>query len=228
MRRGAVAVAVVACLAMTACASEDDRVRVVRLGSAPPAETQITVPKAGPEGFTPPGSWPKACELLTQADMRAVLPDITKLTQESRQLRFTVRTPTGMDRGERGIPGGHCTYIFYLSGTESEEYQESYKGWLNVTVEVAGHPDIVAQNYENMAHGTRIDALGAERCVEQMAGEYFCRTRRLAFTVHAVQLPYGFRFADQPADAEDMTSYFHEYAVPELVRAVTAKLERPG
>jgi hypothetical protein len=217
-------VALGVCLLMTACAGADDEVRVVSLGSAPPAEHRIKVPKAGPEGFTPPGSWPKACDLLTKADMRAILPDITELTQESKQLRFTVRTPDGISRGERGVPGGHCTYIYYLAGTETEEYQESYKGWLNVTVEIAGAPDIVEENYASMAHGTETDALGATTCVEQSTSEYFCRTRRLAFTVHSVNLPYGFRFEDQPADAEDMTSYFHEHAMPEFVRAVTSKL----
>jgi hypothetical protein len=231
MRRGAVALAAAGvCLLLTACEPAEDEVRAVTLGSAPPAETRITVPEPGPEGFTPPGSWPKACDLLTETDLQAVLPDITHLTQEPRQLRFTVRTPDGISRGERGIPGGHCQYIFYLSGTETEEYRETYKGWLNVTVDVAGAPDIVERNFELLAHGEPVDAPGAAECVTQSASEVLCRTKKLAFTVHAVQLPYGFRFEGQPADAENVTQlfteHFHEHGLPELVRAVTSKLRR--
>jgi hypothetical protein len=135
----------------------------------------------GPVGFTPPGSWPKACDLLPKADMRAILPDITQLTQESGQLRFSVRTPDGISRGERRIPVGHCRYIYYLAGTETQEFKESYKGWLNVTVDLAGDPDIVEANYRRMAHGMEADAPAVVTCVDQSTSEYFCRTEDLAF-----------------------------------------------
>jgi hypothetical protein len=213
---------------LSACAADQDQVRTISLGSAPSTGPRITVPKAGPEGITPPSSWPKACDLLTKADMRAILPDITYLTQESEQLRFTVRTLEGTRRGVRRIPGGHCTYIYYLAGTQTEEFKESYKGWLNVTVELAGDPEVVETNYEAMVHGDETDALGAERCVLQSVGEYLCRTQDLVFTVHAIHVPYGFRFEDQPEDAEDMTTYFSEHAMPEFVKAVTSKLDGAG
>jgi hypothetical protein len=192
---------------------------------AAPRIATTRMPAVSPEadGLTRFDRWPNACALLTTADLRAVLPQVTKVTQTPHSQRITV-TNLGDDQDDRDAPETSCDTRFWVAGTERKRHSEP--DLVRVEDVAVGDTGTVKDNYDSLA-GTRPripGGLGAAECV--LTGTvYYCRTQSVAFSVGTGTSLYIDRFAGQPKHVTAQT-YWVRDVLPKFVRTVSAKL--PG
>ncbi|MDN3351169.1 hypothetical protein [Actinomadura sp. DC4] len=226
-RRTAVAALAGGLLTAGACApartTPPIRVAAPRIGTP-----TVSPPPAEADGLSRFDSWPKACDLLTAADVRAVLPQITKITQTPREQQIKVTNLGDGEGDDRDAPDTSCETRFWVAGTEKKRHAEP--DLIRVEDVAVGDTDTVKDNYETLA-GSRPripGGLGALECVRDVT-DYYCRTSRVAFSVGTGPSLYIDRFVGQPKKVEART-YWVGTVLPEFVRSIAAKLPRgrPG
>jgi fermentation-respiration switch protein FrsA (DUF1100 family) len=194
----------------------------IRVVAPRPGATRVSLAPAEADGLTRFDSWPRACELLTPADLRAILPQVTKVVQTPREQQIRV-TNLGDGAGDdRDAPGSSCETRFWVAGTEKNKHAQP--DLVRVEDIAVGDTDTVKDNYDSLA-GSRPrvpGGLGALECV-RAASDYYCRLPHIAFSVSAGPSLYIDRFAGQPEKVEAHT-YWVDNVLPEFVRSVAAKL----
>jgi hypothetical protein len=195
----------------------------IRVAAPRIATTHVPVAVAEADGLTRFDGWPKACALLTVADLKAVLPQVTKVVQTPREQRVTV-TNLGAGEGEddRDVPGIACETRFWVAGTERQRH--AAPDIVRVEDVAVGDAATVKDNYDAIARSKRKVAIGGLDCVLD-GHEYYCRTRRVAFAVGTGPSLYIDRFVGQPKKVEAWT-YWVNNVLPEFVRTVASKLPR--
>jgi hypothetical protein len=189
------------------------------------AASTLKLAPAEADGLTRFDSWPNACELLTAEDLRAVLPQVTKVDQTPREQQIRV-TNLGQGTGDddRDAPGTACETRFWVAGAEKKP--NAQPDLLRVEDIAVGDTDTVSDNYNTLTRGRpRVPGgLGATECV--LAGtDYYCRMSHIAFSVGTGPTLYTGGFAGQPKRTEAHT-YWVQTVLPEFVRSVASKL--PG
>jgi hypothetical protein len=196
----------------------------IRVAAPRIAATRMPAPPAEADGLTRFDSWPKACDLLTAADLRAVLPQVTKVTQTPHEQRFRVTNLGDGPGDDRDGPETACETRFWVAGTERKPHAQP--DLVRVEDIAVGDIGIVKDNYDTLA-GTRRripGGLGAAECVLAGTG-YYCRMPHVAFSVGTGRTLSIDRFAGQPEHVAALTYWVHD-VLPELVRSVASKL--PG
>src|SRR4051812_3131576 len=61
----------------------------IPVGAAPATGTKVAVAEPDSTGFTPLAKWPRACDLLDEGDIRAVLPSASRVTPAPSDLKLT-------------------------------------------------------------------------------------------------------------------------------------------
>jgi hypothetical protein len=174
------------------------------------------------DGLTQFDSWPKACELLTAQDLKAVLPQVTKVTQMPQEQRIRV-TNLGDGAGDdRDVPGSSCETRFWVAGTERKPHAEP--DLVRVEDIAVGDTGTVKENYDALARSKpRVPGgLGALECVLASV-DYYCRMPHIAFSVGTGSSLYIDSFAGQPKHRAART-YWVSNVLPEFVRSVASKL----
>ncbi|GAB2833038.1 hypothetical protein GCM10027176_41730 [Actinoallomurus bryophytorum] len=188
-----------------------------RIGATP-----MSLAPAEADGLTRFDSWPKACELLTAADLRAILPQVTKVVQTPREQQIKVTNLGDGDGDDRDAPGSSCETRFWVAGTEKNKHAQP--DLVRVEDIAVGDTDTVKDNYDSLA-GSRPrvpGGLGTLECV-RAAPDYYCRLPHIAFSVSAGPSLYIDSFVGQPKKVEART-YWVDDVLPEFVRSVAAKL----
>jgi hypothetical protein len=226
-RRGRTTAGALACgmLTIAACGSPADRTTPpIRVAAPRIAATRMSVAPAEADGLTRFDSWPKACELLTADDLRAVLPQVTKLTQTPYEQQIKVTNLGDGDGDDRDAPESSCETRFWVAGTERKPHAEP--DLVRVEDIAVGDADTVKENYDALVRSRpRIPGgLGALECALADAA-YYCRLPHVAFSVSTGPALYIDSFAGQP---KTMTArrYWLEHVLPEFVRSVASKLPR--
>lgn len=184
----------------------------------------MSLAPAEADGLTRFDSWPKACALLTPADLRAVLPQVTKVVQTPKEQQIKVTNLGDGDGDDRDAPGSACETRFWVAGTERRP--RSQPDLVRVEDVAVGDTGTVKDNYDTLA-GSRPripGGLGALECV--LAGaDYYCRMPRIAFSVGTGPSLYIAGFVGQPKNVE-ARAYWLNDVLPRLVRSVASKLPR--
>lgn len=207
--------------ALAAC-SPSPTTPPIRVAAPRIATTRLPAPRSEADGLTRFDSWPRACDLLTAADLRAVLPQVTKVAQTPHEQRIRV-TNLGDGAGDdRDAPETACETRFWVAGTERKPHARP--DVVRVEDVAVGDTGIVKDNYATLA-GTRPripGGLGAAECV--LAGlVYYCRMPHVAFAVGTGPALYIDGFAGQPKHVTAQTYWVHD-VLPALVRSVASKL----
>lgn len=183
--------------------------------------TRIRLPPAEASGIAQFRRWPKACALLTQDDMKAVLPQITKIVETPHTQKIKI-----MNLGDVGddydAPGTSCEIKFWVAGTERK--RRAVPDVVRVEDIAVGDTDTVEDNYGSLAQGMPKvpGGLGALECVLD-TDHYYCRMPNIAFSVGAGSSLYIDRFVGQPVHTQARTYWVHD-VLPGFVRSVASKL----
>ena len=222
---GALARGLPAVLAVAACAPSAGRTTPpIRVAAPRIAASRMSAPPVEADGLTRFDSWPKACKLFTAEDLRAVLPQVSKVTQTPYEQRITVTNLGDGDGDDRDAPESSCETRFWVAGTERNPHAEP--DVVRVEDIAVGDTGTVKDNYDTLARSRpRIPGgLGALECVLADAG-YYCRLPHVAFSVGTGPALYIDSFAGQPKHMAART-YWLEHVLPEFVRSVASKLPR--
>lgn len=134
--------------------------------------------------------WPKACALLTDADIKAVLPQVTRVAREPEDQKITLLPPISND----AIPapprdvtakGAECRYKLVLPATGlviDEKYGFSDAS-LRVSVDYAGSPKAVKQNFLASNDDERIAVPHGQCYSGGPTSGVSCRKGSLAFSI---------------------------------------------
>ena len=204
------------------CAPAKPTTPAIRVVAPRTGATPMALAPAEADGLTRFDSWPKACELLTPADLRAILPQVTKVVQTSREQQIKVTNLGDGADDDRDAPGSSCETRFWVAGTEQQKHAQP--DLVRVEDIAVGDTDTVKDNYDSLAESRpRVPGgLGTLECV-RAASDYYCRLPHIAFSVGTGPSLYIDRFVGQPTKVEAHT-YWVDNVLPELVRSVAARL----
>lgn len=193
----------------------------IRVGAPLISKSRISLPPAEADGLAQLREWPKACDLLTPADMKAVLPQITKIVESPRAQKMKIMYLDDED-GDYDAPGTSCEIQFWVAGTERARHARP--DILHVDDIAVGDTDTVKDNYDSVARprSRAPGGLGAVECAADEDG-YYCRMPNIAFAVSAEASLYIAGFAGQPKHIEART-YWVRNVLPAFVRSVSSKL----
>jgi hypothetical protein len=186
----------------------------VVVNAAPAVTTKITVETPLPgEGLTPGGAWPKACELVTVADVTAMLPQAKKVDARGNGGTFEVN----LNRGETiTVPEANCRIEFDLPRDAEIALRNTS---LELRILAVGTPANARLNFDHDDGEPLPLAEGAE-CRVQVGKLVQCLKGGIVFSVDG-HIADDIRFADQVGSAED---FYFEKVRKELAKLVLAKL----
>jgi hypothetical protein len=199
----------------------------IRVGSVPPPVAKIAVVPPDANGLAPFPSWPKACDLLTDADVRGLLPQSFRIQHRSADLTFNLQH-SALDPGrQQAVAGASCGISWWLPGDSSDPTVNSPTVQLHVSLAAVGTPALVRTNYFRDTGSVNYHAVpldfGADECAEEFGETYECRRQQVAFSIGWELHTQGMdRFQGQGRDTTKQ--FFDQHVGVELVRAVIAKL----
>lgn len=164
----------------------------VQLGTVPdtPSAARFTGAPLHPSGFFQFDQWPKACDLLTDADFRAVFPQVSEIRRIPGDTRLKVTTVgLGVFATEdaRAV-GATCKVALAVPGIDFDRAQPIALSGLVVDIEVnaAGSAEIIEKNppQKPLPGVTEEVMVGAIRCVSIGASNGLeCATPQAVFEV---------------------------------------------
>jgi hypothetical protein len=206
-----------------ACAPVHERTTPpIRVGRPRISATRLTLPPPEANGLAQFRRWPKACDLLTADDMKAVLPQITKIVERPRAQEIRILNLDAV--GDFDAPDSACEISFWVAGAERRKH--GVPDVLRVDDVAVGDTATVKDNYDSLARvrgGVPAD-LGALECASD-ADSYFCRMPNIAFSVSAAPSFFIDRFDGQPRHTEPRAYWVHS-VLPAFVRSIASKLPR--
>lgn len=214
-------------LAVTGCSHGKASAPPVQVRTPRIATSRITLPDAEATGLAQFGRWPKACALLTDRDLTALLPQVTKVETTSRKQRVRVLGAGGDSDGDGDaydVPNSSCEVRFWVGGAERRPHARP--DVVRVEDIAVGNASVVGRNYRALARGKPVtpEDLGAAECVRDVV-TYYCLLPRIAFAVGAASTVSVDRFTGQPPGVRTYT-YWVGRVLPLLVRSVASKLPR--
>jgi hypothetical protein len=132
--------------------------------------------------------WPKACGLLTDGEIKAVLPQVTKVEREAEDQEIKLLEPISNDVGVPAPPrtvtakGAICTYKLKLpaAGLSNDRLIPAS---LRVEVDYAGTPAAVKKNFLVARDDKRIAVPDGQCHGRRIFAGVSCRKRSLAFSI---------------------------------------------
>ncbi|WP_328941081.1 hypothetical protein OG259_05065 [Streptomyces sp. NBC_00250] len=171
LNRWCAVLAVTAPLALAGCSSPPP---ALEFGTAEPSGPRLAAQPAA-NGSLPVAQWPNACEVLSDTEIHAILPQATDFEREP--LKVTIMNFNPLAESAPGTTGdvaaGGCSYKFGLPS----EYESKRNSSIKLTFTAIADPALVRESYaEDMKdareQATRLKkefrdlgaALGAEGC----------------------------------------------------------------
>ncbi len=197
-RRGVIAIAVVTLLAtllpaavVVALLAEDwvwpRGGDTARFGAAHPAGGLLTM-QVTAGALVPARDWPSACGLLTDAEIRAVLPDARRITRMydgvmTRTIEEFAADPSW--HAEAYAAQGRCVWGMELPGEAANSWT-----WIRVRIDAVGDPDLVRRYHasQELGRGAGLGAIhppGVDACYVSALydAHLVCRQGPLMFDV---------------------------------------------
>jgi len=243
------ALAAVLVAAVTACGASGPPPEIVT-GTVPAGQSAVTLPGYPPQSVGDGDEWPRACELLTEAEVLAVLPQATRVRREPRGEQFTYKlvgsgtydtpqAPRGNPYAQPrtiDVPEKSCETWTYLPSDD----EEGHYATVEVTVDMVGSPDTVFYFFSppDQDDVPLPDAFGAEVCYEQVTDDpepanvstFLCRkgpmSVRVVGIIEDVEEGSGVRL---PGDAttssrQAVVDWYRTQVVPQFVGAVARRM----
>ncbi|MER7951520.1 hypothetical protein ABTY59_29405 [Streptomyces sp. NPDC096079] len=141
LNRWCLVLAVAAPLALSGCSSEPPPLEFgaakpsgPRLAARPPANASLTL-----------GQWPNACEVLSDEEIRAILPQAKDVAREPVKVTIIDFSPLSESApGTTGdVPAGGCEFRFGLPAA----YESAHNSSVKVTFTAIADPALVERNY---------------------------------------------------------------------------------
>ncbi|MEU9023381.1 hypothetical protein [Actinomadura sp. NPDC048394] len=167
-------------LAWRSCAPDrPEHAPPLLVGAAKPDAARIDPGTVGrPDGFVDGSGWPDACAFLSDAEIRAVLPQATRVRRTGGEVKLRTMNAFDATGGPLTAPRGSCTYTFDLPGLHGVV--------IEVSEEIDARPAVVEMNWSNLL-SNRHDvpgALDAESCAAGITAlPMTCRKGQLAYDV---------------------------------------------
>jgi hypothetical protein len=212
----AAASAVLAVLA-SGCAEAPPPTIAIRDAPASPAKLTLAKPAKG--GLVPGPKWPKACDLLSPADIQAILPEATDI--EHRGLEAQVEVVEGRNLArlrEVQVPQRSCQIEFNLPHADDDPSTALRSATVQVQLDAVGSPKIAGMNYN--ALGDLVEGSGADECRTLTDTNYNCRAGGVVFTVDGSAAP-DLMFEGQQGKA---TTFYGHRVLQEFVKFIAAKV----
>ncbi|TDD63643.1 hypothetical protein E1293_42780 [Actinomadura darangshiensis] len=147
----------------------------VKVGGAAPSGPMImssVIPDGA--GFQPGPSWPNACEALTDAEIRAVLPQARSITRHPRDIKVGYLSQNLKSGGSLTAENADCTYEFMLP--------KETKATITVQERAIASRDTIDLNWwQDLQHSGTKGLYGAERCTTGTA--VVCRQGSMYYNV---------------------------------------------
>lgn len=221
------AMAVMFVLTAAACGGSSEAAPV-KIGAAPTQQTPVSLPAVAPGGgLAPLDRWPSGCSMLTDADIKAILPQAEKFERETRSGDVRIFDELGRPTREDTAKESGCGITFWLPKQSRTQKVPSVS--MSVIVEVVGTPSVVNLNWSQLAGRSfsKIDSYSADECKSNQAtGQYRCRKggMSIALVSDAASL-YIAEFENQTGEGRPaMVAHWQERVVPELLKAITGKM----
>ncbi|MFD3513138.1 hypothetical protein [Streptomyces sp. NPDC058657] len=241
-RTGLIALTVAAGTALlTGCAGEEPPTPV-EYGSARPAGDTL--------GLKPPrgsavtlSQWPDGCKLVTDEELRAVLPQAKSVTREPRKLTIMNFNPlVEAAPGTTGdVPRAGCKYEFHLPSDGEKEFPNSHFSLLVTTI---ADPALVAKEYredkdravkKEKGFADLAGSWGAKDCYrvgEGFSAKVTCLQGAYVFEVDGdtdaagvAQMPEpGAEKSENLAAVQKRRDLWMEKVLPQIARTVAARL----
>jgi hypothetical protein len=221
-------IVVLACLVLTACGA-DITVRDAKPG---PEKATVNVPTGG---VVNPRDWPNACTFISDAEIKAILPQVENIKRTSDWVKVPDAIALGGKAGVGLSPHGQCEYSFKLP--QNGEYRSNYEGTGRFTVKIlaVGDPKLLARYfvsikavYNESSVVADVDAgrLGADECFDRATSKYnslspVCRRGPLMFESYGADFLY-IDFENAKERTAAFKSAVDERVTPAFYRAVTA------
>lgn len=179
--------------ALLAACGEDEPPEPLVMEPAPAeVATQINLDlPVDPSGAFVFDQWPKACDLLTDADIKVVLPQLTQVTREPEDQQITLLPEISNDvvyvlpLRTVTATGAHCEYDLELPATGMQfEEEGGFSGAsLRVYVDYAGTPEAVEQNFSVASDAEPIEVPDGECYASEGSAGLSCRKGSLTFSI---------------------------------------------
>jgi len=243
MRALVTALAALTVITMSACSSPAP----IALGSAPASPSDkinLSLPM-DPSGFYDFNSWPRACDLLSDGDLRAVFPQATDIARVPEDLKLTVLPDfspfsNGNGGGTHTVRGAQCTFTFSLPGIVRRA-GDRWTGYsLELEIEATGSTEVVRENRPKANNpGERNEYVGGADCVVSPSlgsTQLECSSTNLAFSIKDLTDNFSqddgtirFQRGDQITtftrdQLVQRSDFMTRQILPELVKTITAKL----
>ena len=222
MRALVTALAALTVITMSACSSPAP----IALGSAPASPSDkinLSLPM-DPSGFYDFNSWPRACDLLSDGDLRAVFPQATDIARVPEDLKLTVLPDfspfsNGNGGGTHTVRGAQCTFTFSLPGIERRA-GDRWTGYsLEREIEATGSTEVVRENRPK-ANNEYVGGASTNLAfsIKDLTGNFSQDDGTIRFQ-RGDQITTFTR--DQLVQRSD---FMTRQILPELVKTITAKL----
>jgi hypothetical protein len=187
---------------------EKPPLQIEAMTDAPPVPLDIELVLPFGEDFVPFSIWPQACDLLSDDEIRSVLPQTEQVRRESESEYFE-QTINGLPSGETvPAPGVNCDYELDIPGA-GLGFEDGSSASIDLRVYAVGSPSIVELNFDERED--RFEVTGGE-C---SAGTNFglsCHSEAVAFALELT------------ASHPDMTSETRHSLETTFAERVLAKL----
>lgn len=222
-----------ALMVMAGCAADTEPKAKdpVTFGTAAPATTRLAI--TAPAGdVVPAGSWPSACQFLTDDDIVALLPQARTIKRAPQKVSVTSLRDK---RQNQSAAEGSCLYGFWLKGATIEDVTSSVR----VTIVAVADPDIIAEHYTDVLGRERIrpdrphfedhaGKLGPQACYSWLyAGpesQIVCRQGPLMFEVAGMGFGTFSGLPDQPATPDVAALHWQDKVQAPVAALIAAKV----
>lgn len=149
----ATALAGAAVLLLAGCGSKE--VPALRFGSAQPSGNRLAAQPPSGRSLAL-AQWPRACEVLSDAEIKAILPQADGIKRQPVKVTVINFDPLSKaDQGTTGdVPEGGCTFGFGLPDT----YESTGNSSIKLTFTAVADPALVAKSYADDLARARDDA----------------------------------------------------------------------
>lgn len=214
----AAASAVVVLLSSGGCA-EPAPPPTIAVQDAPASPPRFTLARPGEGGLTPGAKWPKACDLITDGDVRDILPQATAIDHyPGMEAKIEVSDHIGLARlRQMKVPQRSCRIEFELPRAEDVESALTATR-IQIDLDAVGSRKIAEMNYHEI--GDVVEGSGADECRRIADTNYRCRMKGVVFMVDGSAAP-DLRFQGQQGEA---TMFYGRRVLLEFVKLIVAKL----
>jgi hypothetical protein len=205
---------------MTGCSGPTE----ITVGSAPATAATLSIAEPDRSGWVPLSTWPQACELLTDADVHAILPTATKVDSNPKGLEMTNLDVNSPQRNAMANGALCATDVWIADVADPDEKATT----LEVRVRMAGTPKLAEANYNRFVKQIQpcpstAEAIRLDDCSRSGSSWAFLRGGlAVEFAGHEPTLGEDARYQGQQGDDDSVV--WNERVIPEFVKAIAAKL----